>query len=267
MTAGGIDPTTTSREASAVGYAPDWPAPGNVRSWQTTRPGGVSTGAWNSLNLGLHVGDDAAAVTSNRASLAAALALPAEPVWLDQVHGTHILDVDGRGWAPADGAVTRQSGVVLAVMTADCLPVLLASKDGTAIGVAHAGWRGLANGVLTAAVTAMPVAPSALLVWLGPAIGPAAFEVGDEVRAAFVDADPEAAVAFAPNARGRWQADLHWLARRQLCRAGVQSIYGNPTCTFAEPARYFSHRREAPCGRMASLIWREPLISKAPSPI
>jgi YfiH family protein len=241
---------------SLPGFAADWPAPTGVRTWQTTRGGGVSTGPWQSFNLGLHVGDNAAAVAANRSRLVAALALPGPPRWLEQEHGRRILRPDAGETGPADGAVTAEPGVVLAVMTADCLPVLLASTDGRQIGVAHAGWRGLAAGVLTAAVAAFDAEPAALLAWLGPAIGLDAFEVGDEVRAAFVGRDPAAAEAFAPNARGRWQADLVRLARRQLARAGVEAVHGRPSCTFSDPTRFFSHRREAPCGRMASLIWR-----------
>lgn len=240
-----------------AGFAADWPVPAGVRTWQTMRPGGVSTGPWSSFNLGLHVGDRAEAVAVNRSRLQSALGLPAAPRWLEQVHGRRILRFDDGESGPADGAVTSRAGVVLAVMTADCLPVLLAARDGRRIGAAHAGWRGLAAGVLAAAVAAFDLAPSALLAWLGPAIGPAAFEVGDEVRAACLARDPGAGEAFAPNARGRWQADLARLARRQLEQAGVEAVYGRPSCTFADASRFFSHRREAPCGRMASLIWRE----------
>jgi YfiH family protein len=190
--------------------------------------------------------------------LIAAARLPAEPCWLDQVHGTRILRLDRGETGSADGAVTSAAGVVLAVMTADCLPVLLATEDGRRIGVAHAGWRGLAAGVLAAAVRAFECPPASLLAWLGPAIGPSAFEVGPEVRAAFIRVDEAAAACFVPNARGRWQADLDALARRQLRQAGVTSLHGRPQCTFSDPDRFFSHRREAPCGRMASLIWRKP---------
>jgi hypothetical protein len=251
---------------SLPGYAADWPAPTGVRTWQTIRAGGVSRGEWASLNLGPHVGDDPGHVVANRARLRAGLKLPGEPVWLEQVHGRRVLRVDaaetGRADAAetgrADAAVTAAPGVVLAVMTADCLPVLLATRDGRRIGVAHAGWRGLAAGVLAEAVAAIGGDPAELVAWLGPAISQAAFEVGDEVRAAFVGADPGAAGAFAENARGRWQADLYALARRRLRQAGVDAVSGGGACTRAEVDRYFSHRRAAPCGRMASLIWREP---------
>jgi YfiH family protein len=205
----------------------------------------------------LHVGDDPGLVRANRALLVSELELPDEPRWLEQVHGTRVLDIDRGDGGEADGAVTAQTGVVLAVMTADCLPVLLAAADGSRIGVAHAGWRGLAAGIVARAVAALECEPSGILAWLGPAIGPGAFEVGDEVRAAFVEQDARAAADFERNARGRWQADLRGLAQRKLADAGVSSIYGGPGCSYSEPERYFSHRREAPCGRMATLIWRE----------
>lgn len=239
------------------GFAADWPAPPGVRTWQTTRQDGVSLGPYASLNLATHVGDRAEAVAENRRRLRATLNLPAEPVWLEQVHGTRVLHPDRGETGQADAAVTFEPNTVLAVMTADCLPVLLASSDGRRIGVAHAGWRGLAAGVLESAVGALESDPGAILAWLGPAIGRSAFEVGDEVRAAFVESLPGADSAFEPNARGRWQADLTALARTALARAGVGRIFGSESCTFADSERYFSHRREAPCGRMASLVWRE----------
>jgi hypothetical protein len=239
------------------GFAADWPAPAGVRTWQTTRAGGVSRHGYATLNLGLHVGDRPEAVAENRARLAAALELPATPCWLEQVHGRRILRLDRGETGPADGAITAAPGAVLAVMTADCLPVLLAALDGGAVAVAHAGWRGLAAGVLAAAVAAFDCEPARLMAWLGPAIGQPAFEVGPEVRQAFVTEDPASCAAFAANARGRWQADLVWLARRQLERAGVGALFGNPVCTFDDATRYFSHRRQAPCGRMATLIWLE----------
>ena len=245
-----------------AGYAPDWPDIPGVRAWQTTREGGVSEGPYASLNLGIHVDDRAAHVRENRRRLVAGLGLPAEPVWLEQVHGTHIRRIDAgpridddRG--PADGAVTRRAGVVLAVMTADCLPVLLAARDGSEVGVAHAGWRGLAGGVLAAAVAAFERPPDALQAWLGPAISQSAFEVGDEVRVAFAGFGPAGAAAFKPGRIGRWQADLYALARLALEAAGVSAVFGDVACTLGNPTRFFSHRREAPCGRLATLIWRE----------
>jgi purine-nucleoside/S-methyl-5'-thioadenosine phosphorylase / adenosine deaminase len=242
--------------AAPFGFAPDWPVPSGVRAWVTEC--GVGAGRYRALNLATHVGDDAAAVAANRARLRAALALPCEPAWLDQVHGPRVLDLDTEAIAAADGAVTARAGVVCAVLTADCLPVLFCDTAGRRVGVAHAGWRGLLGGVLPAAVRALGVPPDQLLAWLGPAIGQAAYEVGADVRDAFLALQPKAAAHFAENTRGRWQADLYALARDSLSAAGVTAVYGGEFCTFRESARFFSHRREAPCGRMATLIWREP---------
>lgn len=241
--------------SATSGFAPAWPAPPNVRAWVTERGG---AGRYGTLNLATHVGDDAAAVAANRAALRAALRLPAEPSWLEQVHGTRVLDLDREAPGAADGAVTERTGTVCAVLTADCLPVLLCDRAGTRVGVAHAGWRGLLDGVLPAAVAALRRPPRELVAWLGPAIGPAAYEVGAEVRDAFVARNAAAERHFAPNARGRWQADLYGLARDALAAAGVPAVHGGGFCTFTEAARFFSHRREAPCGRMATLAWLEP---------
>jgi YfiH family protein len=239
--------------SAVAGFAPEWPAPANVRAWVTERG---SAARYGTLNLALHVGDDAKAVAVNRARLRAALALRSEPRWLEQVHGTRVVDLDcEHAPANADGAVTAVPGSVCAVLTADCLPVAFCSADGRRVGVAHAGWRGLLNGVLPAAVEAFHSDPGALIAWLGPAIGQAAYEVGADVRAAFVARDAAASHRFTPNARGRWQADLYGLARDALAAAGVQSVHGGGFCTFTESKRFFSHRREAPCGRMATLVW------------
>jgi YfiH family protein len=242
--------------AAVPGFSPDWPAPRNVRAFVTERGTGASS--YGSLNLALHVGDDPQRVAANRKRLREALSLAAEPTWLEQVHGARVLDLDREQIAPADGAVTARAGVVCAVMTADCLPVALCTRDGRRAGVAHAGWRGLKAGVLPAAVRALGAHPEQVMAWLGPAIGPAAYEVGDDVRSAFVASDPAVERAFAPNARGRWQADLYALARNSLRGAGVEAIHGGGFCTFREAGRFFSHRREAPCGRMATLVWLEP---------
>lgn len=238
--------------SAVLGFTPDWPAPPNVRAWVTERGSAERYGA---LNLALHVGDDASAVAANRARLRAALELPSEPRWLEQVHGVRVLDLDREQGSQADGAVTRRAGVVCVVMTADCLPVLLCDRGGTQVGVAHAGWRGLLGGVLPAAVAAFGVEPKDLIAWLGPAIGQASYEVGAEVRDAFVAHDSAASQRFAPNARGRWQADLYGLARDSLAAAGLTAVHGGDLCTYTAAERFFSHRREAPCGRMASLIW------------
>lgn len=234
------------------GFAPRWPAPPNVRAWVTERG---SSGRYGSMNLALHVADDPVAVAANRARLRTALALRSEPRWLEQVHGTRVLDLDREGVAPADGAVTAQPHVVCTVLTADCLPVLFCDAAGTRVGVAHAGWRGLLNGVLPAAVAALRCPPGELIAWLGPAIGQSAFEVGAEVRDAFLARAASSDRWFAPNPRGRWQADLYGLARDALAESGLRSVHGGGFCTYTESERFFSHRREAPCGRMAALVW------------
>ena len=244
--------------SARLGFVPDWPAPARVRAWVSERAGGASAGSYATLNLATHVGDAPERVVENRARLAAAAALPAEPVWLEQVHGATVLDLDRDALAPADGAVTARVGVVCAVLTADCLPVLLADRAGRRVGVAHAGWRGLLNGVLPAAVRALRTAPAELVAWLGPAISAVAYEVGADVRDAYLERAPEAASCFAANERGRWQADLYALARASLGAAGVTDVYGGEFCTFGEDERFFSHRREAPCGRIATLIWLGP---------
>lgn len=237
---------------------PDWPAPSGVRALVTTRSGGVSAAPYATLNLGAHVGDSADAVAENRARLRRHL--PAEPCWLEQIHGTAVADADhaGRGVPRADAAVARQPGRVCAVLTADCLPVLLCRDDGAVVAAAHAGWRGLAAGVLEAAVAAMDGPAHRLLAWLGPAIGPQAFEVGPEVRDVFVAHDAAAAQAFAPGRGDRCFADLYRLARLRLAAAGVMRVSGGGWCTFGDAARFYSYRRDGRTGRMATLIWRVP---------
>jgi polyphenol oxidase len=239
------------------GFAPDWPAPSAVRSWVTERTGGVSTGTYGSLNLATHVGDSPRSVAENRARLAAGIELPSEPVWLEQVHGAKVLDLDVDRVTPADAAVTSRLGIVCTVLTADCLPVLFCDRAGRQVGVAHAGWRGLLGGVLPATVAAFGVPAGEIVAWLGPAIGAASYEVGADVRDAYVARDSAAECCFEPNARGRWQADLYALARASLAVAGVTSVAGGELCTFSAPQRFFSHRREAPCGRFATMIWLE----------
>lgn len=240
---------------------PEWPAPAGVRAAFTLRAGGVSRPPFDTCNIAAHVGDDPQAVGENRARLRASLAFPAEPAWLEQVHGPRVVDLDRQtalgSLGPADAAVTRMAGRVCVIQVADCMPVLFAAADGSAVGAAHAGWRGLAGGVLEATVGAMRLPPAKLLAWLGPAIGQAHFEVGDEVRAAFLAVDAGAAAAFAANERGRWQCDLYALARRRLAALGLHAIHGEAWCTYAEPERFFSYRRDGRCGRMAALIWRE----------
>ncbi len=232
-----------------------WPAPDHVHAAFTGRGGGVSGGEFSSLNLADHVGDSATAVLENRARLRRVLDLPGEPAWLRQVHGTAVTVVGEDAPLESDASVSFERNRVLAILTADCLPVLLTDRPGTVIAAAHAGWRGLAAGVIEAVVLRMRRDPAGLLAWLGPAIGPAAFEVGGEVREALLDADPGAEAAFQPNARGRWQADLFQLARRRLAALGVATVCGGGVCTHADAARFFSHRRDGRTGRIASLIW------------
>jgi YfiH family protein len=252
------------RAAGLDWIVPDWPVTPDIRAFVTTRRGGTSTGTCATMNLGRSGDDEAAALAANRCRLDAFL--PAAPVWLDQVHGTAVAVLD-RAPSPgapapiADAAVTRERGIVCAVLVADCLPVLFADVGGTAVGVAHAGWRGLAAGVLEATVAAMGdlgTPAGDLVAWLGPGIGPDAFEVGDEVRAAFCDREPEAAMCFEPHRDGKWLANLCGLARRRLAAAGVPRVSGGGYCTYRDPARFFSYRRERSSGRMAALVWLAP---------
>ncbi|KAF0101031.1 MAG: hypothetical protein FD187_227 [bacterium] len=270
---------------------PDWPAPTRVRALVTTRAGGVSVSPYDSMNPAAHVGDAPAAVAENRRILRQAL--PSEPLWLNQVHGTRVVEVSlppsqsprsemkgavgdgsesplaplfqgGEVTPEADASVTRQPGLVCAVLTADCLPVLFCDDSGAVVAAAHAGWRGLAAGVLEETVRAMGVAPERMLAWLGPAIGPSSFEVGEEVREAFVAGNPMAGIAFRPALPGtldesprKWLADLSMLARIRLAGIGVERVYADASCTFKDARRFFSYRRDGQTGRMASLIWFE----------
>ena len=234
---------------------PDWPAPARVKSLMTTREGGVSAEPYASWNLGDHVQDDSLAVAANRALLRQNL--PAEPVWLNQVHGTLVVQADAVIGVPdADAAFTRQPGTVCAVLTADCLPVLFCARDGSVVAAAHAGWRGLAAGVLEAALFAMDVAPDKVMAWMGAAIGPCAFEVGVEVRDTFIASHPQAAAAFTPH-RDKWLADLYRLTRIRLEACGVTTVSGGGLCTYTDAARFYSYRRDGVTGRMATLIWIE----------
>jgi len=235
----------------------DWPAPPGIVAGTTLRTGGVSSGLFASLNLGDHVGDDPAAVARNRRVLDEHLRLPSEPVWLRQVHGTQVIEAAGSaGSTEADASWSGEPGTVCAVMTADCLPVLLTTDRGDRVAAAHAGWRGLSAGVLENTVHALGVDPQSLIAWLGPAISQAAFEVGDEVRRAFATADPQAGGHFERNARGRWQADLYALARQRLGLSGVTRVYGGGLCTYADEGRFFAYGRDGGGGRMATLIFR-----------
>jgi YfiH family protein len=240
---------------------PDWPAPAPVRALCTTRSGGVSTGRFASLNLADHVGDEPSSVAYNRALLCESLGLPAEPRWLRQVHGCSVADAS---LAPrecqADAAIASRPGEVCAVMTADCLPLLLCDgEEGTRVAAVHAGWRGLVEGIIEAVVARLAVPPADILCWLGPAIGPRAFEVGSEVRARFLEqGDESTGSAFRPVQGGKWLADLYALATERLEGCGVFRIWGGGMCTYSEPDRFFSYRRDGITGRMASLIWIDP---------
>lgn len=246
---------------------PDWPAPAPVRAAVTLRGGGHSAAPWATFNLGAQVGDDPQRVAANRTLLRTRLALPAPPQWLRQEHGVGVIEAraDCRPCA-ADASFTRTPGVVCAVLTADCLPVLFADRGGTLVAAVHAGWRGLAAGVLQATIGAMDTPPTALMAWLGPAIGPAHFEVGPEVRAAFKSrladgvgaTDIDACFTRSPGRRGHCFADIYRLARLELGRLGVVDVYGGGRCTFSEATAFYSYRRDGVTGRMASLIWLAP---------
>lgn len=237
---------------------PDWPAPVTVRACTTTRHGGVSLAPYDGLNLGEHVGDAPHDVAANRLYLERSLNLPAAPLWLNQVHGTQVVNAaNALSGVTADASYATQPGVVCAVMTADCLPVLICDRQGSKVAAAHAGWRGLANGVIEATLASLNSPPEDLLIWLGPAIGPQAFEVGAEVRDQFMAHDPQAAQAFQPAPSGeRWLADIYQLARQRLARQGVTAVYGGDECTFTSQERFYSFRRDSITGRMASVIWR-----------
>ncbi len=244
----------------------DWPAPPGVRGFTTVRAGlGVSQAPFDALNLGTLYGeqrDEPAAVLRNRELLAQVAGLPSAPRWLHQVHGAGVVRFDGAnesGEPEADAAVTSTPGTVLAILTADCLPLLLAADDGSEVGAAHAGWRGLADGVLEAAVAAMRSQPARLRAWLGPAAGPQRYEIGAEVRDAFLAVDAAADAAFVATRPGHWRVDLYALARQRLARAGLRAehIHGGGLCTISEPDRFYSHRRDRRTGRMATLIWMQ----------
>ena len=267
----------------------DWPAPPGVRALTTTRHGlGMSQVPFDSFNLGIRCGDDAEAVIENRRQLEAAVGLPASPHWLKQVHGVEVVRFltpppakAGGGWegvaltsekstppqpspasagegeVQADAAVTTTPGTVLAILTADCLPVVFAARDGSEVAAAHAGWRGLADGMLEATVAAMKTPADDIVAWLGPAAGPDAYEIGEEVFNAFVSRDARASAAFAPTRPGHWNVDLYALARRRLAAVGVTDVHGGGLCTISDPARFFSHRRDRRSGRMATLAWIE----------
>ena len=271
MKPAGAQSSVARLRAAMPGIVPDWPAPARVGAFVTTRLGGCSAGPYGDasgravgLNLGDHVGDDPIHVTANRARVQALL--PAPIHWMEQVHGVTVHEADrtagATGVPRADAAITSTAGAVLSIMTADCLPILLTDEQGAAIACAHAGWRGLAGGVIEASIDALRGrlgAQARLIAWLGPAIGPTAFEVGDEVRAAFCDQDADALNAFKPGlVAGKWWADLYALARRRLQARGVEQVSGGVCCTVSDPQRFYSHRRDRVSGRMVSLVWIEP---------
>lgn len=234
---------------------PDWPAPANVFAATTLRSGGFSNGSFQSLNPAMHVGDNPEQVLKNRQRITDILDLPNAPVWLNQVHGKTVVDATQvNTLVEADASYSHEPGVVCTVLTADCLPVLLCSRDGRSVAAVHAGWRGLLTGVIIETVKAMKTLD--LLVWLGPAIGPDAFEVGDDVRTAFIDNNARYADGFLTAEKGKWLADIYCLARINLALAGIDSVYGGHFCTLSDVERFYSFRRDKETGRMASLIWR-----------
>jgi len=235
---------------------PDWPAPGNIHAATTLRTGGVSAGAYASFNPALHVGDHSDRVTENRRKIKALLELPSEPVWLEQIHSDRVIDAaTSNALQQADASYSHKPGIVCTVMTADCLPLLVCDSDGTCVAAIHAGWKGLLAGIVTNTIKAFP--KKNLLVWLGPAIGPECFEVGTEVRDAFVAKSTINLNAFKESGDGKWLANIYQLASNELIMAGIDKIYGGNFCTFTEQARFYSYRRDKETGRMASLIWRE----------
>ena len=238
---------------------PEWPAPSKVRAFVTTREGGVSEGNYASMNLGTSSGDDSGKVARNR--LIVREHLPRVPRWMKQVHGTTVADLSALGERDvpvADAAVTRPGGEVAVVLTADCMPVFFTDRAGKRAAVAHAGWRGLSAGVLESTLASLQADPAEVVAWMGPAIGPDAFEVGPEVKQAFEKADAAAGEAFRPHKPLKFMADLYALARMRLAKAGVRAIHGGGFCTFSETDRFFSYRRAQASGRMGAFIWIDP---------
>ena len=248
-----------TRRQHAAWLDADWPAPPGVRALTTLRHRlGVSQPPFDDFNLGSRCGDGADAVAENRRQLETALALPSPPRWLRQVHGVGVVRTPGFDEPDADAAVTSTPGTVLAILTADCLPVVFAARDGSEVAAAHAGWRGLADGMLEATVAAMSTPADGIVAWLGPAAGPDAYEIGIDVFEAFVSRDAGAAAAFAPTRPGHWKVDLYALARRRLAAVGVTDVHGGGLCTISDPQRFFSHRRDGRSGRIATLAWIAP---------
>lgn len=235
---------------------PNWPAPSNIRAVFTTRLGGTSRAPYDSLNLGDHVGDIPKTVVQNRCLLSDALSLPNEPCWITQVHGTHIVNTqDWQKNDEADACSSTTPSAVCAVMTADCLPILLCNKAGDYVAAIHAGWRGLADGIIEATIAKSPCDPSEIMAWLGPAIGPQSFEAGNDVRDIFLSQSPTDISGFTPLNEHKWLVDMYHIARHRLAAVGVLQVYGEPNCTMLDPKRFFSFRRDGTTGRMAALIW------------
>lgn len=240
---------------------PDWPAPRSIAAFTTTRHGGCSEGAYASFNLALHVEDDPDCVKANRAELKKNIPLPTEPLWLKQIHSTDVIKITQQSPQDitADGSWTQEANTICAIFTADCLPVLLCDQKGSCVAALHAGWRGLASGILETGVQQLPADPKDLLAWLGPAISQEHYEVGEEVRQAFIAYDPQAQHAFKPSERkDHWYIDIYFLARQRLQSVGVHAIYGGDHCTYRESDQFYSFRRDKETGRMASLIWIKP---------
>jgi hypothetical protein len=234
---------------------PDWSAPAQIRACCTTRSGGVSQQPYDSLNLGLHVGDRADHVLQNRRRLREQLLLPADPCWINQTHGVEVVTLEQDDKRDADAAITRETGRIAVVMTADCLPILLCDRAGSEVAAIHAGWRGLQGGVIQSTLAAMHSSPQQLMAWIGPGITQASFEVGDEVYTAFVDVLPGAASCFSANQPGHWLCDLAGLAAAVLRRGGVEEVSQSSHCSYRDAEMFYSYRRETVTGRMASLIW------------
>jgi polyphenol oxidase len=237
---------------------PEWDAPASVRAFTTTRAGGFSAPPYASLNLGRHVGDDDSCVARNRAEVARRLSLPQEPGWIRQTHSARATLLESESEREADAAITRQAGIVAAIMTADCLPVLLCNREGTEVAALHAGWRGLQAGIIDATLARMQTPASELLAWIGPGISQDNFEVGDEVRAAFIESIEDSSSFFLPHDAGHWLCDLAGIAAQVLGRLGVAAVSRDRHCTYRDEHLFFSYRREGVTGRMASLIWINP---------
>ncbi len=235
---------------------PKWPAPAQIKAYTTTRLGGYSQAPYKGLNLAYHVGDDPKIVLANRAALIKNLKIPSQPVWLNQVHGIQTVTANSSNiHCTADAAFSTKCGQVCIVMTADCLPVLFCNRAGTRVAAAHAGWRGLVGGVLEACIQHLDIPIQEILVWLGPAIGPKAFEVGEEVRESFINFLPQATEAFTAHGHGHWLADLYLLAHQRLAHQGISAVFGGDFCTYTDTKHFYSYRRNKITGRMASLIW------------